>query len=147
MTDGDAEYFGMQMADTWMIAPSPSRYLASYNRAQAHPNPDGTFTFVLAPRDPGIANWVDSAGLHEGWLFFRWQGLPAGTEIGAGMVRDFAVLAVEKLASTALPAVSPSGRRSELIRRVLEWDLRATGSEQAPNGCQNDKVQETDDAQ
>ncbi|MFA5494003.1 MAG: hypothetical protein WC247_04425 [Porticoccaceae bacterium] len=32
--DGDADYFGVQVADTWMIAPSPTGHIASYNAAQ-----------------------------------------------------------------------------------------------------------------
>lgn len=131
VTDAGAEYFGMQMADIWMIAPSPSNHIASYNRSQARANPDGTFTFVLAPQDPGIANWVDSAGLHEGWLFFRWQGLPPGTEVGAAMVRDFVVLEAENFV-TSLPSVSLTQRRSELAKRVTEWNLRAAGPTQEP---------------
>ncbi|ONH22238.1 hypothetical protein BL253_36315 [Pseudofrankia asymbiotica] len=27
---------------------------------------DGTFTFVLAHEDPGVANWLDTTGLGEG---------------------------------------------------------------------------------
>jgi hypothetical protein len=27
----------------------------------------------VAPKDPGVANWLDTTGLHEGTLFVRWQ--------------------------------------------------------------------------
>jgi hypothetical protein len=32
-------------------------------------NPDGTVTLVVATRDPGVANWLDTTGTHEGTLF------------------------------------------------------------------------------
>lgn len=41
----------------------------------AAPNPDGTFTFVVAHSDPGVHNWVDPDGLHSGIMFIRWAGL------------------------------------------------------------------------
>ncbi|MFA5547021.1 MAG: hypothetical protein WDA10_00640 [Porticoccaceae bacterium] len=130
LNDAGAEYFGIQMADAWMIAPSPSNHLASYNRTQARANPDGTLSFVLAPTDPGVANWVDSAGLHRGWLFIRWQGLPPGTEVGAAMVPRFAVVNRADLAGAVpgpLAGVDGNERQRERTRRRETWQLRVAG--------------------
>ena len=43
----------------------------SLNKAQSTPNDDGTYTYVISPTDPGVANWIDSDGLHEGILTLR----------------------------------------------------------------------------
>jgi hypothetical protein len=127
VVDGGADYFGVQMADTWMIAPSPTEHISSYNKTQALANPDGTFTFILAPRDPGLANWIDTAGLHEGWLFFRWQGMPAGAPDPEKLLRNFQVVdssEIEKVVPETLPAISAQQRRDEVAGRAQHWSLR-----------------------
>lgn len=44
----------------------------SLNGLQARIDPDGRFRAVLAHRDPGIANWLDTAGHRAGMLIGRW---------------------------------------------------------------------------
>ena len=49
----------------------------SLNRVQTRPEPDGTFRIVLAHRDPGVPNWLDTEGRSFGLVFWRYM-LPAG---------------------------------------------------------------------
>lgn len=42
------------------------------NGAQVVPDGDGTWTIVVAGRDPGHPNWVSTQGHAEGLLWFRW---------------------------------------------------------------------------
>jgi hypothetical protein len=42
------------------------------NGTEVVPEDDGSWTVVVAPRDPGHPNWVSTAGHHKGWLWFRW---------------------------------------------------------------------------
>src|SRR5690606_39552372 len=60
---GGAEYTGFQIADPWTISPTPVYLTTSRNLSQAAANPDGTYTYVVALVDPGVANWIDTAGL------------------------------------------------------------------------------------
>lgn len=62
-----------------------SRYLCTYdfenrrislNRRQTRLEPDGSFRMVVAHSDPGVANWLDTAGREEGTIFWRFL-LPA----------------------------------------------------------------------
>jgi hypothetical protein len=48
------------------------------NGSQVSYNADGSWTIVVAGRDPGHANWVSTAGHERGRLWFRWF-LPACT--------------------------------------------------------------------
>ncbi len=50
---------------------------ASLNRAQTRLEPDGRFRMVLAARDPGVPNWIDTEGLPFGLVFWRFM-LPEG---------------------------------------------------------------------
>ncbi|MEM1110389.1 MAG: DUF1214 domain-containing protein [Pseudomonadota bacterium] len=43
----------------------------SLNRTQMQLNEDGSFTCVLAHRDPGVPNWIDTEGHMIGSLYFR----------------------------------------------------------------------------
>lgn len=54
-----------------MQTPSYDRRLVSLNRVQTVCDDDGTFTMVLAHRDPGTPNWLDTRGLPRGTMFWR----------------------------------------------------------------------------
>jgi hypothetical protein len=60
----------MQMLDF------PNRRV-SLNRAQTKLEPDGSFRIVLAHRDPGHPNWIDTEGRPFGLVFWRFM-LPEG---------------------------------------------------------------------
>jgi hypothetical protein len=49
----------------------------SFNRAQTKLEPDGTFRIVIAHRDPGASNWLDTEGRPFGLVFWRYF-LPEG---------------------------------------------------------------------
>jgi hypothetical protein len=70
-----AKYLSFQIADPWSITPDYSRFTNGLNNAQSKTNKDGTYTFVISPRDPGTWNWIDTQGLHMGLLLLRWQEL------------------------------------------------------------------------
>jgi hypothetical protein len=42
------------------------------NGSQVVPEADGSWTIVIAPRDPGHPNWVSTAGHPRGRIWFRW---------------------------------------------------------------------------
>jgi hypothetical protein len=50
---------------------------SSLNRAQTSLEPDGSFRIVLAHRDPGVPNWLDTEGRPSGSLYWRFL-LPEG---------------------------------------------------------------------
>ena len=49
----------------------------SRNRAQTELSADGSFRMVLAHRDPGVPNWIDTEGRAFGMVFWRFM-LPEG---------------------------------------------------------------------
>lgn len=44
----------------------------SINRAQTKPEKDGNFVIVLAHKDPGVPNWIDTEGNPFGLVFWRY---------------------------------------------------------------------------
>lgn len=71
VSDGGAEYFTVPLSNIWGTTLNIVDRTGSLNKAQSVPNEDGTFTYVIAPTDPGVANWIDSDGLNEGILTLR----------------------------------------------------------------------------
>ncbi len=120
LCDGGANYTGAQIADPWTISPDPALRLASLNKSQARPNADGTVTYAIAQRDPGLHNWIDTCGLQEGWMMFRWQGVPPGTD-PATLIRDVRTVSLLDL-DGALPAGAP---RADLPTRIGQIADRA----------------------
>jgi hypothetical protein len=118
-SSGGAGYAGFQLCDNWMISPDARHHQASLNLTQAAPNPDGTRSYAITPTDPGIHNWVDSAGLHNGIALMRWQAMPAGVN-KADLIREFRVLKLSELDDLPLPRVSPDQRKAQMaLRREL----------------------------
>lgn len=121
---GGAGYTGFQVVDPWTIAADARNNLTSLNLAQAAPDRDGNYTYVIARSDPGVSNWLDTTGLNSGFAVIRWQATPVGATKD-GLIRSFKVI---KLADAAkLPGVArttPARRQAQLTRRAAEWALR-----------------------
>ena len=86
--DGGAEYFTVPLSNIWGTTLDIVDRTGSLNKAQSRPNDDGTYTYVISPTDPGVANWIDSDGLREGILTLRMAefggGGPKRTSVPAG---------------------------------------------------------------
>ncbi|NUU22406.1 MAG: DUF1214 domain-containing protein [Streptomycetaceae bacterium] len=122
---GTAKYLGFHVGSNWYIAYDYRDHTSSLTSAQAVPNPDGSYTWVVALRDPGHANWIDPVGHHEGLTIMRWQGLSAPLPPG-----DSPRVALVKLAglAAALPGGSPTAsaqdRQPGAERRRQQVDAR-----------------------
>src|SRR6478735_3972690 len=79
VSDGGAEYFTVPLSNIWGTTLDILDRTGSLNKAQSARNHDGTYTFVISPTDPGVANWIDSDGLTEAILTLRMAEFgPAG---------------------------------------------------------------------
>jgi hypothetical protein len=121
-----ARYVGFDLTDPWLVSREHVGATGSLNNNQIRANADGTYTYVVAPEDPGVANWVDTGGLHEGKLLIRWQVLPASAK-SDGAVRKVELVKVADL-KTALPAgfeaVSPLQRQALRAARAKDYAHR-----------------------
>jgi hypothetical protein len=125
-----AAYLGFQLSDVWgqgQAAPFMDR-TGSLNGAQARPDADGGYTYVISVADPGVHNWLDPGGLHAGTFCTRWQKLPAGIS-AEDAVREMKVVELKDL-KQALPAdtawVTPEERRAQLRDRAASYARRLT---------------------
>jgi hypothetical protein len=123
---GQARYATFPVTNIWGVTPDSRTHQNSLNNHQALLNADGTITVVLSNFDPGVANWIDPAGLHEGIVMLRWQVLHGGSGTGEPSVR--AQLVRRAALSAALPAsiprVTPAERRRQRHVRAQGFDRR-----------------------
>jgi hypothetical protein len=66
------QYIGFQLGNLWGESSDYANRLASLNGHQSDVDPDGVIRLVVAHRDPGVPNWLDTAGRREGFLTPRW---------------------------------------------------------------------------
>jgi hypothetical protein len=70
-----APYQGIQLGSRWYISLDYINHQTSLNTHQARIDPDGRMRFVVAERDPGLANWLECTGHRQGYVQIRWQRL------------------------------------------------------------------------
>jgi Protein of unknown function (DUF1214) len=123
----DARYSAIQLHDAWGRTLDPV-YMTNRNNGISTRNPDGTITYVLSERDPGVANWLDTRGIESGSLIMRWQGVtPPADGSQASMVRDAQLVAFDDLKSVLpkdVPMITADARRAELQRRKIAFERR-----------------------
>ncbi|KAJ5433153.1 uncharacterized protein N7458_012309 [Penicillium daleae] len=130
VTQGDADYFVFPLTNPWIITTDPASQV-SLNNKQAVANENGTYTFVISVEDPGVYNWLNTTGLHEGTIMVRWQGLPttssSSTSSTTSPAVDIQVVPLSELASV-LPSetryVTVEERESLLAQRLAAYAQR-----------------------
>lgn len=70
----DCTFWNFQCDNIWMESLDYRHHRVHVNKHSAALNPDGSVTIVLAARDPGYGNWIDTAGHHQGTMLLRWTG-------------------------------------------------------------------------
>jgi hypothetical protein len=112
------KYLGFTVGDLWMRSVNYWSRTGSLNNHQAKPNPDGTITYVLAAKDPGVYNWLDTGGLRDGMMTIRWEGLPPNADIPHA-AKSVKVVPIAQLAASlpGAPHVGPKERRQILAQR------------------------------
>ena len=65
-------YWGAQAWNRYMQSLDYRYHRVSLNHAQIVSERDGSWRLVVAHRDPGLPNWIETAGHREGIVFCRW---------------------------------------------------------------------------
>ena len=120
----DADYWNLQIGDIWYQTEDYVFHQTSLNVAQAAVDDDGLYRFVIAHRDPGVANWLDAAGRTLGIAVWRVYG-PKGA---------VALPEVQRVKLPDLPEILPAStawmsaeERSEQLRRRRKAGVRRWG--------------------
>jgi hypothetical protein len=68
------DYWMVALHNHWMETLDYRYHPVTLNNETAHVEPDGSVRVVVAPRDPGVPNWLSMAGHRRGVLGVRWVG-------------------------------------------------------------------------
>ena len=114
-------YWNLQINDPYFNIVEYVYRLSSTNGAFAQLSSDGKFRAVVALEDPGVPNWLDTAGFTEGTLWGRWYDCsstpkPKLTRVPFDKVRDYLL--------DDTPVVTPEQRAEELRARVRACQRR-----------------------
>ena len=64
-------YWSYSLGNPWLETIHYGRHQSSLNGHQAITDPDGKVRVVISSRDPGVANWLDTAGHSNGAVILR----------------------------------------------------------------------------
>ena len=114
-------YWNIQLSDLMWNSVDWMNRQSSLNGGQARLDGDGKFRAVIAADDPGVPNWLDTGGNHEGAIMLRW------TEASSGPAPTLRLVNLADLRShlpPETPFVSPEERDSQLRARRRGVQLR-----------------------
>lgn len=108
-------YWNWQLNDPYFNAIEYVYRMSSTNGHFAHVASDGRFYAVLALQDPGVPNWLDTAGYKQGTIYGRWYDcdshpMPNLKRVKFSEVRDHL--------PADTPVVTPDERAEQLRQRV-----------------------------
>jgi len=118
----DAPYWSIQWYTFgWYEQPEFAYRQTSRNNQQARLDSDGRVRFVFAASDPGVPNWIDTAGHRKGQFTYRWiwsknKPVPKARRVKLAEVR--------KYLPKDTPNVTPEQRRAQLAKRQLQVQRR-----------------------
>ncbi|MBY0400664.1 DUF1214 domain-containing protein [Myxococcota bacterium] len=122
----EARYQGFQLADPWFSSLEYANRQTSLSADQAHRSRDGAYRFVVSSRDPGVENWLDTAGLPKGAMLIRIDGsrLSSFPKEKAPRVEKVKQSEVRGKLPKDTPAFSPEARAAELAARRRHVQIR-----------------------
>lgn len=94
---------------------------SSLNTGQALPDKDGVLRVVVSAKDPGVPNWLDTAGYSQGGIQGRWtdcssQPVPS--------LRKVAFADVRRLLPSDTPSITPVERETIVRERRAAFQQR-----------------------
>lgn len=112
----DAAYWNVTIHTyPWFESGDHERRQTSLNHRTMHIDSDGRFRVVLAHRDPGVPNWIDTEGRRTAMLTYRWiqsndAPHPAARVVAFADIRDHL--------PTDHPSLSPEEGRAAIAVRA-----------------------------
>ena len=110
------QYVGFQLGNLWAESMEYAHRTGSLNGAQCEIDPDGVIRLVVAHRDPGAPNWLDTSGHPEGFLTPRWaySETPPPDQWPSISAKKVPFDEIRKHLHEATRVVSPAERREQI---------------------------------
>ncbi len=114
-------YWEIQLGDRWYQSLDYINRSITINDAQAAVDDDGVVRIAICGHDPGIANWLDTAGVADGYITVRYNlaesdPVPEFRLLAAAELDDHLPASTARLTSAERTARQRSQRRAALGR-------------------------------
>ena len=112
-------YVGMHLSDYWGQSLDYANRLTSINQEQAHRDEDGRLRYVIAHRDPGVPNWLDTTELTSGYITLR-TTFPQPPQASRQPTVSCKLVPFDEIADAlpeATPRVTEADRRAQIAAR------------------------------
>jgi hypothetical protein len=115
-----AGFRNLTLTDAFHMSIAYAQRMSSLNMRQMAADEDGDFTFVIAHRDPGIHNWLDTGGLRRTIFGQRWQAFARDRENPAPWmtVRQVRFDDLGRELPRGVRRIDAEGRRGQLAARA-----------------------------
>ena len=117
-------YSGFHLANLWGESLDYAHHQSSLNGFQAEPDADGVIRYVVAHRDPGVPNWLDTTGITRGFLSLRWTYSEEPATLPEHTVRTVALGELRDHLPAGTRQVSPSERAAQIAVRQAHVQRR-----------------------
>jgi hypothetical protein len=114
-------YWSVQLLDPFYSAIDFTFHSSAYNGTQASLDSDGKARFVIATSDPGVPNWLDSAGWRRGGMFWRWHKASSFPEPRVLRVK---AIDLRRHLPADTPAIDASRRAQLRAARISHYQSR-----------------------
>lgn len=107
-------YLGFHLANMWGESHDYANHVSSLNGTQAERDADGHYRYVVAHRDPGVPNWLDTTGLREGYMTIRWTYPEPTEQLPVVTVRKVGFDEIGEHLPASTRTMSPEERREQV---------------------------------
>lgn len=123
---GTPNYVSFHLGNLWGESPDYGNHQSSLNLQQMYMGEDGVQRWVVAHRDPGVQNWLDTTGLPEGYLSHRWaySVLPDEADWPTIRAQKIKFDEIGNFFPADMPRVSEGLRRQAISIRQLHLQRR-----------------------
>jgi len=120
------QYIGFNLANLWGESHDFANCQSSLNGKQMEIDGDGVLRWVVAHRDPGVPNWVDTTGHREGYLVPRWaySEMPPKEDWPTVTASKVPFDEIRKHLPEGVREVNPDERRERIRERQLHVQSR-----------------------
>ena len=120
------QYVGFHLSNLWGESHDFANHQSSLNGSQMEIDDDGVLRWVVAHRDPGVPNWVDTTGHREGFLVPRWaySKTPPKEDWPTVVAKKVPFSEIREHLPNGLREVDPDERRARIRERQLHIQRR-----------------------
>ncbi|MDC9007274.1 hypothetical protein [Mycobacterium marinum] len=110
-------YMGFHLSNLWGESLDYANHTCSLNGFQSEPDADARIRYVIADTDPGVPNWLDTAGRLGGFLTLRWTYCDPPSELPKASAVKVPLASVRQHLPADTRTVSVEERRRQISVR------------------------------